>query len=757
MPQSSQRMIGMGEQADSMAFDDIKSLGLQVIDINTVDGEWPTCDYVRAPTGAWGKSITNVTRVPGRLRIWRDGALAYDSGDFMADQSGITLRIRGNSSAYAKKKPYKIDLQEKADLLLRYNPNFRDKDWLLIRDIDFRNMQGFELNRLLGMAWTPAYRYVNVVINEEYQGVYMLIESVKRNNNCRLKLSKSGFVFEYDAYWWNDKTYIPSANMSTMGYTFKYPKDNDLSEDDLDYMRQLIADYEASIYDGTYDQLIDVPSFAAWCLGQDILASYDSGGTNQFFLKNDRQPTSLISMPLMWDFDSNEGNVNGWSRCHHQWFTPYFNNTNRVFVKEYVRKWHEVRDSLVAKMERTFQAFRIHGDGPGMLKSLPLDNLRWNGTHLILSALDKRAAWFSKRFTWLDRAIGSMIPTGDANMDTRVDVMDVNLLVNMILELTPRDLQADVNGDGRVDIDDVNRVISIILAGTPPQPADEIAVMPTALTLAAEGDSATVFVEANGAWAVNTDDVPEWLTLTPTSGVAGAHELLLRAAPALQERVAVLHFRCGEAADSLTITQLAPEPGDTVAASIADFLAGNVPGESVRLAGVVVDIDSVQAGRFTLRDWSGTVMVSDAAGLSQFNALAVGDIATIRGHRAANDDVRLLVADEFVGLISVSPVTIAGCDSLPDSDNAYCMVTGIISEVLDAELGELLLTDGDGHAIHIAATMPGWGATADNRLGLITALGLAAGDTITVIGAKCTIDGVTQLRNTFYFSHQKSQ
>ena len=108
--------------------------------------------------------------------------------------------IRGNTTARAKKKPYKIKLQKKADLLLRGDDEkYGDKDWLLILDESLSAKTGFKLNELAGMQWTPSYQYVNLILNGEYKGLYMLCESVERNKSCRLNVDKSGYIFEYDA------------------------------------------------------------------------------------------------------------------------------------------------------------------------------------------------------------------------------------------------------------------------------------------------------------------------------------------------------------------------------------------------------------------------------------------------------------------------------------------------------------------------------------------------------------------------------
>jgi len=59
-------------------------------------------------------------------------------------------------------------------------------------------------------------------------------------------------------------------------------------------------------------------------------------------------------------------------------------------------------------------------------------------------------------------------PPADVNEDGRVDVLDVQLSVNVILGTESRPsivARADTNGDGRVDVLDTQRVINVILAG----------------------------------------------------------------------------------------------------------------------------------------------------------------------------------------------------------------------------------------------------------------------------------------------------
>ena len=95
---------------------------LPVLWIETVDGVEPTCERVYAPAGSWGSTV-NSEKTPGRLimysRIEGKDSVLYDSGDYEKDVSGMTIKVRGNSSAVNDKKPYKVKLQKKFDLLMR--------------------------------------------------------------------------------------------------------------------------------------------------------------------------------------------------------------------------------------------------------------------------------------------------------------------------------------------------------------------------------------------------------------------------------------------------------------------------------------------------------------------------------------------------------------------------------------------------------------------------------------------------------------
>ena len=463
-------IISVGDTTQ-MTLSSIISKRLPVLCIETVDGEEPTCDYVSAPSGSMGASITNATKVPGRLVVyfWISGkdSLLYDSGDYEKDVSGMTIKIRGNTSAYDAKKPYKIKLQKKFDLLFGGNDSiYKDKEWLLMRDDYLMSTIGFLVNELVGMTWTPRHRFVNVIINGSYRGAYLLCESVKRNPDCRLNVDKHcGYIFEFDPYWWNEDVYVRSLRHPSYGYTFKYPDSDDITEEQLAYMQSLIPVYEASLRNGTYSDYIDVRSFAGWCLVQDLMGNKDAGGSNMYYTKYDTTAASKIVMPLAWDFDGAYRISTAWSNSHTEHFNRMFNSTNRAMTGEFAALWREIRGTLVDSVKTRLQAFHnSYTEGRGLVFSADLDELVYGRKLKVYSRITSFYNWIAERSAWMDNAIDEMNPIGDVNVDAQVNIADLTFLINLLLTNdTDHDYAADVNLDGKVNIADVTSLINQLL------------------------------------------------------------------------------------------------------------------------------------------------------------------------------------------------------------------------------------------------------------------------------------------------------
>ena len=400
-------------QAQPISLETLKRIGLPVVVVETIDAEEPTCEYLTPDEGFPGYSIRNETKVPGRVQVIKGDSTIYDSGNYEEDISGMTIKIRGNGHAFLQKKPFKIKLQKKADMIGNNN-HYKDKNWVLLKDENpsINLMVGLKVNELVGLQWTPRFRYVNLVFNGDYRGVYMLCESVKRNNNCRLNVSDSGFIFEYDPYWWKENLWFKS-NMSERKYTFKYPDEDNVTEEQLQYLIDYMTKVDLSLYDGKYNQYIDLESFATWVLAHDILGTYDASGSNIFITKYDDGDSTKLMMANMWDFDSIEQTPDKFSMVHINTggFYPYplFHSQNKAFTKTYIARWKEVKTKVFEEMEKLLNDFASSELSTALESSRSLDFKRWETTGpTVAENIESNKIWFSDRKIWLENAISEM-------------------------------------------------------------------------------------------------------------------------------------------------------------------------------------------------------------------------------------------------------------------------------------------------------------------------------------------------------------
>ena len=77
--------------------------------------------------------------------------------------------------------------------------------------------------------------------------------------------------------------------------------------------------------------------------------------------------------------------------------------------------------------------------------------------------------WLSDRLAWMDQQLGydpDALVTGDITGDGKVDVSDVNAVINIMLgkaQASDFPGDSDVNDDGMVDVSDVNIIINLML------------------------------------------------------------------------------------------------------------------------------------------------------------------------------------------------------------------------------------------------------------------------------------------------------
>lgn len=347
------------------------------------------------------------------------------------DNMAMQIRGRGNNSWGYPKKSYKFKLETKNDLLNLGDG--KEKIWVLLANQCDQSLQrnhvSFELGRYFeGIDWEPASTSVEVYLNGEYVGVYLLAEDIKVSKN-RVDIEE-GNVDEIDTgYLLELSNYASGEVITAAGRT--YMIHSDLSEDKniKNQQRNYIKDYVNDAYEalgsGSYeeaDELIDLDSLLAAYLTEEIVKNLDSQW-DSFYLYKD-VGGKLFFGPV-WDFDLSLGNANEGEEVYNDifvgngrgsggslatWFAvAMMQDWFRQLVQD---KWVEIYDSLCElpkfiidegelgfrSYERNFEKWKIFG------------TVQNRETHYITRLKNYKehyeylAQWLTDRLEWLNDA-----------------------------------------------------------------------------------------------------------------------------------------------------------------------------------------------------------------------------------------------------------------------------------------------------------------------------------------------------------------
>lgn len=406
-----------------ISLDEVKQAGLHVIEITTNNHEEPEGTIIESPLFPGTYNMTYKNKVPCQIVISKNGQILYDSGEYIKKVSGATIRINGNTTAYFSNPlnmPYKLKLENAADMLCRGDDNkYKDKEWRLIKDaVSLNTIVGLQISQLLDLEWTSAYVPCNVIINGDYRGCYLLMETMKRNESCRIKCDKeTGYIIEKDPYWWKEDKFFSSKwyqGDNVYRWTWKYPDSDDVNDEQESYIKKYLESMEESLADGDYESFIDLTSFAKWILVHDIVGTRDSWGSNMYIKKYDNTDNSKLELPCVWDFDSsNEITPGSFSTLHTQeneYFYPLFNNNHHAFAETYTNLWNSKKQNIVNHIISFLNKYADSDEGKALDASILLYNRRFNYTYSnIARNVQQQKQWYNNHIQLLDENIKSII------------------------------------------------------------------------------------------------------------------------------------------------------------------------------------------------------------------------------------------------------------------------------------------------------------------------------------------------------------
>ena len=350
------------------------------------------------------------------MKICKDGVVVY--------KGETRIKGRGNATWYYPKKPYRLKLSKKENLLDMASG--KDTAWLLLANYTdktlLRTQIALKLSEIFEFSWTPKMQFVDLFINGEYLGNYQLSESVKVASN-RLNIPKStGFLIERDQYYTDEPNYFVSAEYQ-YGYSFKHPDGDKIQPQQrtaiLNYINELESALKSSDFKDEhigYRKYIDVDSFCKWFLFHEALANMD---TNPYSYISDLSSDKLKMGPV-WDFEWSLGigwyegprprDVNYWVQKNELYFARLLED--EYFVNELKNIWNNKKAQITSVL-----IDYINQQAALIKKSRELNFKKWNDllTNRIsvggipLGTYDAELAcdveFLKKRIEWLDAEI----------------------------------------------------------------------------------------------------------------------------------------------------------------------------------------------------------------------------------------------------------------------------------------------------------------------------------------------------------------
>jgi len=246
------------------------------------------------------------------------------SADESMEDVVCQVRGRGNTTWYWPKKPYLIKLDKKASVLGMP----KHKRWILLANfLDrtlMRNMVSMKVASMTGLAWTPHCVPVELVLNGQHKGSYLLIEQVRVDKN-RVNITEmskedntgdavtGGYLLECDFHYDNEVQWIDNHGKCVemdngIPFGVKYPDSEDLTTAQLTYIKNYISEVAGTLYgpdfkdpENGYAKYLDIDSFVDYWIVFEVMGNHELGNPGSVYMHKDRGG-KLVAGPC-WDFD----------------------------------------------------------------------------------------------------------------------------------------------------------------------------------------------------------------------------------------------------------------------------------------------------------------------------------------------------------------------------------------------------------------------------------------------------------------------
>tara|TARA_B000000532_G_scaffold98609_1_gene79043 strand:+ start:535 stop:1890 length:1356 start_codon:yes stop_codon:yes gene_type:complete len=408
-----------------------------------------------------GGEIVDDPKIPSALTVSIQDSIQY--------AGNIGIEIRGESSQWFEKKSYGIETWDReyndADYNLAGLPE--EEDWVLYGPYSdkslIRNKLIYEISNSIGM-YASRTRYVELFINDKYQGLYILMEKLKRDKN-RIDISKlenseideelisGGYIIKIDKSDMEDGSYTDYNSFQSqfdvfgnengdkrINFNYEYPKPGEIHANQKNYIKNYFYEFESSLASNNFKdpingfrKYIDEDSFIDFFILNELSNNVD-GYRLSTYLQKDRNEKLVIG-PI-WDFNLSFGNADYcggerydvWcfkfnERClGDYWNVPFWWNRlleDEKFVDKLKGRWNQLRlnilsdNNILTLIEEQYSFLNNETDiiNRNFNKWKIFGIYIWPNSFIgnnYYEEIDFLKNWIKERTKWLDESINNL-------------------------------------------------------------------------------------------------------------------------------------------------------------------------------------------------------------------------------------------------------------------------------------------------------------------------------------------------------------
>ncbi|TAH04810.1 MAG: T9SS C-terminal target domain-containing protein [Sphingobacteriales bacterium] len=279
-----------------------------------------------------GQEIPNDPKITADMGIIYNGTAQRNNiTDPLNHYNGkIGIEIRGQSSQSFPMKSYSIELRDNAgasvDKSLFGLP--KEADWVLYAPYTdktlMRNFLAYTMSREMG-HWAANCRFVEVMVNGDYKGIYVFMERIKRGSG-RVNIPKlnttdiagdavtGGYIFSLDKEpnGWFSSYATPNATTSNnkRQFSYVYPKPENIVQAQKDYLKSYTDSFENALAGPNFQdaangvrRYADINSFIDYFIVNEISRNVDGYRLSTYMYKDRASKGGKIIAGPVWDYD----------------------------------------------------------------------------------------------------------------------------------------------------------------------------------------------------------------------------------------------------------------------------------------------------------------------------------------------------------------------------------------------------------------------------------------------------------------------